>query len=178
MINLVIIDFQNDFVSGSLAVPKADIALKNILSFLQQNRESIEHVYFTVDFHPYRHCSFKRCGGEWPEHCIQFTKGAAIQEHLFQAVAPYYDYTVCPKGALAGVEEYASNLLVDNAVVCGLAGDYCVKETIKFMTENGKEPKVFYDGIASIDGGEALDKVIKDYDLVCVNFSNRDYKFC
>ena len=42
MINLVIIDFQNDFVSGNLAVPKADIALKNILSFLQQNRESIE----------------------------------------------------------------------------------------------------------------------------------------
>lgn len=178
MINLVIVDFQNDFVSGSLTVPGADIALKNILIFLQQNRENIEHVYLTVDWHPYDHCSFKRKGGEWPDHCIQFTKGAAIQEHLFQAVAPYYEYTIRPKGFSADVEEYASNLLVDNAVICGLAGDYCVKETIKHMVENGEEPKVFYDGIASIDGGAALDKTIKDYDLVCVNINNRNYKLC
>ena len=49
------------------------------------------------------------------------------------------------------------------SLVCGIAGDYCVKETLKNLYE--KSPNnifVFEDGIASIDGGKALNEYVEE----------------
>jgi nicotinamidase-related amidase len=46
-----------------------------------------------------------------------------------------------------------------NVVVCGIAGDYCVLETTKNLVNSGKfNVELFLDGIASIDGGETINK--------------------
>ena len=50
-------------------------------------------------------------------------------------------------------------------VVCGIAGDYCVKETIKNLINGEVTPKVFFPGIASIDGGKALSDFVKENGL-------------
>lgn len=176
--NLIIVDFQNDFVNGSLAVPGAETARDNIITFIGNNFPNIHNIFFTVDNHPENHCSFIENGGKWPRHCVSFTKGVAIDEKLYDFCRQQFIPCIKPKGENPNKEEYASNILVDDPVVCGLAGDYCVKETIIHMIENGYNPKVFYDGIASIDGGITLDNYIKTYDLVCVNINNRDYKLC
>ena len=46
---------------------------------LAKNKK-IGEVIFTADWHPANHCSFKRNGGEWNDHCVQFSKGAAIHD--------------------------------------------------------------------------------------------------
>lgn len=55
-------------------------------------------------------------------------------------------------------EEYYNEL-----VIGGIAGDYCVLETIKAFID--MDPIVYLPGIASIDGGKALNDYIKEHDL-------------
>lgn len=176
--NLIIIDFQNDFVSGALSVPGASIALKSIFNFIEKNEEQIDNVMFTVDWHPFNHCSFKEYGGQWPAHCVEYTEGSSIYSELFELCRKRFFCSVFPKGKDPNKEEYASSILVHDAVICGLVGDFCVLETLKNMVANGYAPKVFYDGIASIDNGVKLRKFIKENDLVCVNTNNVSYKLC
>lgn len=55
----------------------------------------------------------------------------------------------------------------DHLIVCGIAGDYCVKETIKNLLNHWKsfDISVLMDGVASIDGGTALNKLIEEKHL-------------
>ena len=50
-------------------------------------------------------------------------------------------------------------------VVCGIAGDYCVKSTIENMIKGEIIPKVFLNGIVSIDDGSILNDFIEENKL-------------
>lgn len=58
-------------------------------------------------------------------------------------------------------------IINDHVVVCGIAGDYCVKETIKNLLKHWKsfDISVLMDGVVSIDGGTALDELIEEKNL-------------
>jgi nicotinamidase/pyrazinamidase len=79
---LIIVDPQNDFITGSLAVPGAVEAMDNLVDVLNTKSVEFSSIIVTIDFHPFDHCSFKENGGEWPSHCIQYTEGAAIYQPL------------------------------------------------------------------------------------------------
>ena len=76
-VTLVVVDFQYDFclLGAPLYVPGSDKALWNISHLIENNK--VGRVIFTADWHPSNHCSFKKNGGQWNEHCVQFSKGAA-----------------------------------------------------------------------------------------------------
>lgn len=59
-------------------------------------------------------------------------------------------------------------ILNNNIVICGIAGDYCVKETMKNLMSHWKKfnISVLMDGTASIDGGTALKEFIDSHDNV------------
>ena len=58
-------------------------------------------------------------------------------------------------------------ITTENLTVCGIAGDYCVKETMKNLLKHWKNFKisVLMNGVASIDGGTALNEFIKENNL-------------
>lgn len=56
---LVIVDPQNDFINGSLAVPGAEKAINNTIEFIKKHKEDLDYIAITADWHPYDHCSFK-----------------------------------------------------------------------------------------------------------------------
>lgn len=184
---LVVVDFQYDFclLGAPLYVPGSDKALWNI-SHLIENKK-IDRVIFTADWHPANHCSFKRNGGTWNDHCVQFSKGAAIHDLLlYGCVGAGIPYKVITKGTLVNSEEYgikvapASRWLKhhtvysrsvnvdvspnEQIVVCGLAGDYCVLETLKNLEP--VKPMVYLEGISSLDGGIKLNKYIESNNIM------------
>ena len=64
-----------------------------------------------------------------------------------------------------GIKYYLDNVSIESdsrVIVCGIAGDYCVKETIQNMINEGIIPKVFIKGVASIDGGKSFSQFIKE----------------
>lgn len=49
--------------------------------------------------------------------------------------------------------------LVVVLVICGLAGDFCVLETLKNLAP--VNPMIFLDGVASLDGGVKLNEYVE-----------------
>ena len=62
------------------------------------------------------------------------------------------------------VEDYD---YVDEIVVCGVAGDYCVVETLKNIVKHVGNDKVsvFLDGVVSIDEGTTLNTYMKENNI-------------
>lgn len=146
-VTLVVVDFQYDFclLGAPLYVPGSDKAL-------------------------------------WNEHCVQFSKGAAIHDLLlYGCIGAGIPYEVITKGTLSLSEEYGIKVAPANAkvqyhtiysssvgvdvqpdeqvVICGLAGDFCVLETLKNLAP--VNPMIFLDGVASLDGGVKLNEYVE-----------------
>ena len=189
MITLVIVDCQNDFITGTMSVKGAKNSVEEIKKFIKKHKKDIDKIIFTVDWHPYNHSSFKKYGGLWPHHCVQYTPGACIEPKLLKFVQSMdISYDVSQKGQIEEVEQYGAFSEIDfiqdgyfedryifdsivevkantDFVVCGIAGDYCVKATIQNMLDNGLTPKVFMAGIVSIDGGKSFSEFVKENKL-------------
>lgn len=189
MITLVIVDCQNDFITGTMSVKGAKNAVEEIKKFIKNHRKEIEKIIFTLDWHPYNHCSFKKYGGLWPSHCVKHTPGACIEPKLLKFVQSLeIDFEFCLKGEIEEVEQYGAFCEIEVSsddfperkyyfdsivtasydtefVVCGIAGDYCVKSTIQNMLDNEITPKVYCPGIVSIDEGKIFNEFVKENKL-------------
>jgi len=188
MITLIIVDCQNDFITGTMSVKGARTSVEEIKKFIKNHCKEIDKIVFTIDWHPYNHMSFKRYGGQYPSHCVQYTPGACIEPKLLKYIQSLeIDYEVSQKGIIEEVEQYGAfdeiefvtdelgqryyfdSLVTADAntdfVVCGIAGDYCVKSTIENLIKGDIVPKVFCPGIVSIDGGKIFSDFIKENKL-------------
>lgn len=160
MKTLVVVDVQYDFASpnGALYVKGGEKIADKVLEIIDQ----FDKVVFTMDFHPVNHCSFKENGGIWPVHCVAYTAGTALPMELLRAAR---SYEVALKGQSPEREEYggfadgkpvASITEADEVVVCGIAGDYCVGETLRNIVKmrgSSEGVKAYWDGTAFFDGG-------------------------
>ncbi len=174
---LVVVDVQRDFIDGSLAVPGAE----RIIPEINKVKERFDKVYFTLDWHPKDHCSFKANGGQWPEHCVHYTSGASLAGELLDGLnEPRTRFIL--KGRDRNLEEYgafadiaagaqteagteipaqpeaaAQDLFQpgDEVTVCGIAAEYCVLETLKNVHRLSKEVgfsvNIFIKGIVGFD---------------------------
>lgn len=174
---LLIVDPQYDFLEGgSLGVNGATEKMDKLTEHIEQNEYDI--IVFTCDWHPINHSSFKTNGnGTWPVHCVQHTHGAAIYQPLFNAaINNCKNVRVLTKGDIPSTEEYSimANYLSGKAFlryvaangikeinVCGIANEFCVKNTVKDIVESGLKDKlnVMFDFIAAIND----ESVLKNY---------------
>ena len=167
---LVIVDVQKDFYhpEGALYVPGGEKVIPAIKKYIEDNKTSIKNIIFTQDWHPYNHCSFKKNGGQWPVHCVQYTEGASLPMELITAAMETCGddfgrhFEVQQKGKDAANEEYGAfgyltvyhdvedgskiyGLDIDiyietkNIIICGLALDYCVIATLSNLLKAGPE---------------------------------------
>lgn len=159
---LILIDIQNDFLKGgSLAVPEGD----DIIPIINQIMPQFEHIYATQDWHPANHGSFaskhNKNIGEiidlhglqqilWPDHCIQYSKGAEFAatlnqdriEHIFQkgtdiSIDSYSGFFDNGHRKATGMGAYLKEKGIKNIFLGGLATDYCVKFTALDAIELG-----------------------------------------
>ena len=189
---LIVVDVQHDFChpDGALFVPNGDVVKDRIKNIIPE----FDFVVFTKDSHPINHCSFTSQGGRWPIHCVSNTTGAGIPVELFLAAK---DYAIVSKGGASDVEEYGafnedeyelecaicwafdnyeqSSELFDKTyeiVICGMAGDYCVLETLKNVMKyfpHKDRIKVYLDGVASTDGGFEITEYVMDKNITIYN---------
>lgn len=164
---LLVVDVQRDFIDGSLAVPGAEAIIPEINGI----KNGADLVYFTLDWHPKDHCSFKANGGQWPEHCVHYTLGASLADGLLDGLEEAKTRFIL-KGQYKEREEYgalaavtASNqslfLAGDEVTVCGIASEFCVLETLKnvfrLSQEVGFNVNVFLKGTVGFDSTPLLE---------------------
>ena len=135
---LIVVDMQKDFMpGGALPVPKADEILPRVNRYVRTFEEHTRPIIFTRDWHPKNHLSFVSQGGLWPPHCVQNSEGAKFAEGLYM---PKDFRFVISKGTSPDFDAYSGfegtilhDLLKERGIrrvfVCGVATDYCVKNT-------------------------------------------------
>lgn len=135
---LFVIDMQNDFLpGGALAVEGADKIIPAINNYIKIFENENLPIFFTRDYHPKNHLSFKENGGVWPPHCVQGTEGAAFPKEL---AMPNDNRFIISKGTSEDFDAYSAfqgtilhSLLQERGIkrvfLCGVATDFCVKHT-------------------------------------------------
>ena len=174
---LIIVDVQNDFLSGgALAVPKGN----EIISFINTIQEQYDLVVATQDWHPANHGSFaanhqEKVPGEiielnglqqmlWPVHCVQNSLGAKFSEKLKMdavqkvfvkgtdpAIDSYSGFFDNGKLQSTGLHDYLQSQGVGGVTIVGLAADYCVKFTAMDAAELGYNVGVLREGTRAVN---------------------------
>ena len=171
---LVVVDMLYDFIDGSLACQNADSAVRETLAYIDakakgqggEDHEILDTfpILFIRDHHPSDHSSFKEQGGIWPSHCVAGTKGGEIHSDL----APYAcEELTFDKGYDKNTEQYSGFDAVNNAeqplsevlelldttdvYVCGIATEYCVRNTCEDLLKAGFKVHLLKDCIAYVD---------------------------
>lgn len=134
---LILVDIQNDFCTGTLAVSGALEIIGKANNYIELFRNNNLNVFVTRDWHPINHSSFKEYGGIWPKHCVQNTFGAQFYKDLRLTEDNYIisKATEVEKDAYSGFDNtQLHGMLQDRGVkrlfVGGISTDYCVKATI------------------------------------------------
>lgn len=174
---LIIIDMQNDFLSGgSLAVPDAD----EIIPIVNSIQQYFDLVVATQDWHLSTHKSFasnnpgKKSFEQielngvaqtlWPDHCVQGTEGAQFShlvnmnrvEAIFRkgtnaeidSYSGFYDNS---HQKSTGLADYLRGRMVTKVYFAGLAGDICVYFSALDALNEGFETYLMEDAVRSID---------------------------
>lgn len=180
---LLIVDPQVDFLpGGSLGVPQGDAVLAPINRLIDLYHAHALPVYVSRDWHPALHCSFADQGGPWPVHCVAGSDGARFAEGLHLD-----DVMVVSKATTVDVDAYSAfngTGLADTLreggirrlVVCGLATDYCVLNTVIDALAAGFEVLLATEAIRAVDvntgdGERALARML-DAGAMPVQLSN------
>jgi nicotinamidase/pyrazinamidase len=136
---LIVVDMQNDFITGSLAVPNAQEIVGPIQELMYRHWLNDFRVALTRDNHPKTHISFSVNGGKWPMHCVRNTWGAELQIGI-RAMVSDMSLMVFRKGENDEVEEYSGfanpklheylqTCDIKEIEICGLARNVCVEDT-------------------------------------------------
>jgi nicotinamidase/pyrazinamidase len=140
---LLVVDAQVDFFpGGALPVAGSNTILPVINAWIQAAEEKGIPIFFSRDWHPANHCSFKEYGGLWPRHCVQNSVGASIHPQIAlpqraimvdKAQNPEEEaYSVFQAKTRQGIpfDSLLKEKKITRLWVSGLAEDYCVFETI------------------------------------------------
>lgn len=123
---LVVVDFQNDFVNGTLGFPEAKQLEEPICQKIEQYRKEDADILFTFDTHDASYLQTKEGQALPVEHCIKGTAGW----NLYGRVAAY-----CSDGAkriekpsFGSMElmQVAKSGMYDLVELCGLVSNICV----------------------------------------------------
>ena len=189
---LIIVDPQNDFISGSLAVKDADKVMDGLVSKLRRNKREYTSIIITMDSHPKDHISFESQGGQWPEHCVMLTEGWNMYPPLEEYKRENPDQIVINtvyKGTDPQREEYSAvdndmNKDIVNGIcgdadridVCGIMSEYCVLDTVKGLCDmkptDGNKPygeriNILFDYTATADNHKKLIDFVVQKKILC-----------
>lgn len=171
---LVVVDMLYDFIDGSLACQNASEAVARTLEYIDsqtkgqggEDHEILDTfpILFIRDHHPADHSSFVANGGIWPPHCVAGTHGGEIHEDLLPYAAEELTFD---KGCVKEVEQYSGfdglnaagqslgeilELLdTTDVYVCGIATEYCVRNTCEDLLKAGFKVHLLSGCIAYVD---------------------------
>ena len=173
---LIVVDVQNCFISGALAVPRGE----EVVAVINKIAPAFENVVMTQDWHPAGHASFasshpgrkpletiKLAYGNqllWPDHCVQGTPDAALHKDLnipqaelivrkgfHRDVDSYSAFEEADRKTGTGLHGYLQERGIRAVFVAGLATDFCVAWTALDARKSAFETYVIEDACRGID---------------------------
>lgn len=164
---LVVVDMQNDFADpgGSLFVNGAETVVANVNREIMKATAAGHLVVYTQDWHPETTPHFEKDGGTWPVHCVADSWGAQFHPRVIVAGPSVHKGDTGNDGysgftsrdpetgeeSPTGLHQLLQDHGVERIAVCGLALDYCVKETAADGVRLGYEVTLIADATAPVE---------------------------
>ncbi len=163
---LIIVDVQNDFVEGSLAVAGGAEVAAAITTYANERTEPYGLIIGTQDWHinPIGHFATEQEPADfvdrWPVHCVADTWGSEPFPAMQAPVDQWFrkgQFEAAYSG-FEGVESQTGEPLVDvlraanveTVDVCGIATDYCVRATVLDAVAAGFSVRLLLDLCAAV----------------------------
>ena len=127
---LVVVDMQNDFITGSLGTPEAQAIVPNVKKKIEHARENGDLIIYTRDTHKDNYLT-SREGKKLPvEHCVKGTPGWEIADGLVADDGIVKNIinkkTFGSEKLVAMIVEAVSNENIEEVELVGLCTDICV----------------------------------------------------
>lgn len=120
---LVIIDMQNDFITGSLGTPEAQAIVKRVKHNIQEAQNAKQTVVFTRDTHGANYLNTQE-GQKLPViHCVRYTAGWEIEKSLQMPSAQIFNKDTFGSLDLA---HYLLSTGCQEVELAGVCTDICV----------------------------------------------------
>ena len=155
----IVIDMQNDFVTGSLANPAAAKTIPFIKEQIQRYKEKGYQVVFTRDTH-YENYMETGEGKHLPvKHCVKDTKGWYVVDELLD---DYDENVIFIDKTHFGYDGWKNYIKPgDEVVICGTVGSICVAANVSMLKAiENVEVTVLKDGVSDLSD-EMKDAALK-----------------
>lgn len=122
---LVVVDYQNDFVNGSLGFEGAEKLESKLVERIKKAAAENEDIIFTKDIHEKDYLKTEE-GKHLPvEHCIRGTEGAKLYGKLAQFEGKFLTFE---KGTFGSIEmgQYLKDKNYNQITIVGLVSYICV----------------------------------------------------
>ena len=122
---LIIIDMQNDFITGGLGSEAAQNIVEPLCDYIT-NFNSNENIICTRDTHDWNYLNTLE-GQNLPiEHCIQDTAGWCIDDRILKALREKR-YNIINKNHFGTLEWKSISYMITSEIeICGVCTDICV----------------------------------------------------
>lgn len=152
---LIVVDMQNDFITGSLGTPQAQKILPNVKAKIANYKEKGDNVLFTRDTHGANYLETQE-GKYLPvAHCIEGTAGHLIADGLDTSGSEMFDKPTFGSLELA---KLAARGNYDEVELCGLCTDICVVSNALILKAQLPETTVTVDAQCCAGVSEASHK--------------------
>lgn len=144
---LIIVDMQNDFITGSLANKDAEAIVDPICKYLKKNKDKFSKVILTRDTHQTNYLETSE-GKNLPiEHCIKGTNGWLLNDKIQNTLdTEKIDYLFIDKPTFGFKYWYGQPELaypeIKNIEICGTCTDICVVSNALILKTQFPEKEV------------------------------------
>lgn len=151
---LIVIDVQNDFVTGSLGTPEAQAIVPKIKEKFEEYKNNGDYVVYTMDTHNSDYLNTSE-GKKLPvEHCIYRTSGWEVIDEIHPAKNNCNNFMVCKKSTFGykgwdweeifGTDSDIGNL---NIEIIGVCTDICVITNALLIKTYYPEAEIIVDAV-------------------------------
>ncbi len=161
---LLIVDVQNDFCpGGALGVYGGDEIIPVINRYIEIFAKRGAAVIASRDWHPRVTRHFSEYGGLWPVHCVEGTSGAMFRNGLCLPKGSLVfskgmdpdrdDYSALAARSEEGMPlaDFLRKTGIGSIYICGLATDYCVRQTALDGLKQGLTVTVLADAVRGVN---------------------------
>ena len=139
---LIVIDMQNDFITGSLGSPEAQRILHRVKAKIDEYRNGGHEIIFTRDTHQDDYLTTQEGRFLPVAHCVEGTDGHRISSELCSTGCEILDK---PNFGSLELARRATEGYYDEIELCGLCTDICVVSNALILKAQLPETKISVD---------------------------------
>lgn len=159
---LIVVDYQNDFVCGSLGFEKAKQLDEPICKKIEEYRKSGGDIIFTLDTHGKEYLKTREGRFLPVEHCIKGTDGHGLYGQTANAAREtdvYFEKSTFGSDALY---EYLKKSDYKEIELCGVVSNICVLSNAVLVKTALPEADIKIDAMCTASNDDALNEAALD----------------